>query len=149
MDVRECACFGRKCECVTDMPIVASAEIAGHIPVAQGTVALWAKEPTWPQPLAELRGGAVYWWPEQAVWIRENRGYETTSIDIPRPVGLDLVGTSEIAARCKVSSAAVANWRARYPSFPKPLVYLRMGPVHLWDPIPDWVANRGTYSRVV
>ena len=54
----------------------------------------------------------------------------------------DLVGINEIAELAKVSRQAVANWRARFPDFPKPVAELRAGPVFRARQIQSWLRRR-------
>lgn len=49
-----------------------------------------------------------------------------------------LVGVYEIAQALDVTPAAVTNWKARDPTFPKPIAKLRMGPVWKWGPVHEW-----------
>lgn len=58
--------------------------------------------------------------------LREEREAET------------LVGVHEIAEAIGVTKQVVVNWKARYPSFPKPIAELRMGPIWQWGPIKAW-----------
>jgi chromosome partitioning protein len=62
----------------------------------------------------------------------------------------DLVGIAEIAALAKVSKQAVANWRLRYDSFPRPLQNLRSGPVWGREAAEAWVQNfKGEETHVL
>src|SRR5713226_6936328 len=54
----------------------------------------------------------------------------------------DLVGLSEIADMAGVSRSAVANWRARFPNFPKPVAELQSGPVFLSLQVRKWMRKR-------
>ncbi|PKN62406.1 MAG: chromosome partitioning protein [Deltaproteobacteria bacterium HGW-Deltaproteobacteria-15] len=54
----------------------------------------------------------------------------------------DLVGINEIAELARVSRQAVANWRARFPDFPKPVAELRAGPVFRARQIQGWLRRR-------
>lgn len=54
----------------------------------------------------------------------------------------DLIGINEIAELARVSRQAVANWRARFPDFPKPVVELRAGPVFRARQIRGWLRRR-------
>lgn len=54
----------------------------------------------------------------------------------------DLVGINEIADMAKVSRQAVANWRARMPDFPKPIVDLASGPVFRRSHVRRWLRKR-------
>jgi chromosome partitioning protein len=56
--------------------------------------------------------------------------------------GDDLVGISEIAAMAGVSTAAVANWRARRPGFPAPVADLRAGPVFSRAAVRRWLRRQ-------
>ncbi len=53
----------------------------------------------------------------------------------------NLVGIAEIAGLAKVSKQAVANWRLRYDTFPKPLQNLKSGPVWTRETVEAWVQN--------
>jgi chromosome partitioning protein len=53
----------------------------------------------------------------------------------------NLVGIAEIAALAKTTKQAVANWRLRYDSFPKPLQNLKSGPVWNQEIAEAWVRN--------
>lgn len=62
----------------------------------------------------------------------------------------DLVGINEIAEIAGVSRQAVANWRARFPDFPKPLADLKAGPVFRATLIRAWLRRRKVpMARVV
>lgn len=134
-----------------ELPLAGTAEIGLRASVSHGTVSTWVlSELGFPAPLITLRGGAVFWWPHVWPWIREHRpAYRVTGPSLEPPEGLDLVGSSEIAQRAGVRSSAVSNWRTRSETFPLPVAPLRMGPVFRWEPVQQWLANRGTYSRVV
>ena len=54
----------------------------------------------------------------------------------------DLLGINEIAEMAGVSRQAVANWRARFPDFPKPVVDLKAGPVFRLRQIQGWLRRR-------
>jgi len=54
----------------------------------------------------------------------------------------DLVGIKEIAQMAGRSRQAVANWRARNPSFPEPVVQLASGPVFRRSHIRSWLRKR-------
>src|SRR5215475_7490291 len=65
-------------------------------------------------------------------------------------VATNLVGISEIADLAKVSRQAVANWRARYDSFPHPIETLQSGPVWDRERIEAWVKNfKGEKTHVL
>jgi hypothetical protein len=52
----------------------------------------------------------------------------------------DLVGINEIAELARVSRQAVANWRARWPDFPEPVLVLASGPIFLRSQVIAWMA---------
>jgi hypothetical protein len=52
-----------------------------------------------------------------------------------------LVGLHEIADAIGVTKQVVYSWRVRFPSFPKPLADLRMGPVWKWGALKGWVSQ--------
>jgi len=52
-----------------------------------------------------------------------------------------LVGIAEIAELAKVTKQAVANWRMRYDSFPKPTQALQSGAVWDLEKIEDWIKS--------
>ncbi|MGA7087461.1 MAG: hypothetical protein WB116_04155 [Candidatus Dormiibacterota bacterium] len=54
----------------------------------------------------------------------------------------EFVGTAEVAAMGGVSRQAVANWRARYPDFPRPRAELQSGPVYRRSDIQMWLRQR-------
>jgi chromosome partitioning protein len=54
----------------------------------------------------------------------------------------DLVGINEIAEMAGVSRQAVANWRARFASFPPPIAELRSGPVFSRSQVRAWLRTR-------
>jgi hypothetical protein len=56
----------------------------------------------------------------------------------------DLIGLQEVAARAKVSSAAVANWRTRFADFPRPVAVLAAGPVFDAKQIQRWLGRRAS-----
>ncbi len=56
---------------------------------------------------------------------------------------LDLVGPDEVAARLSVAANTVATWRARYPSFPAPLVTCSRVPIWHWQVIHAWASATG------
>jgi Z1 domain len=51
----------------------------------------------------------------------------------------DIVGINEIAAMAKVTTQAVANWRARASDFPRPLKELASGPVFRRAQVRAWL----------
>jgi hypothetical protein len=53
-----------------------------------------------------------------------------------------LLGVYEIAEAANVSASAVANWRKRFPDFPKPLAELKSGPVFSESEVKLWLARR-------
>jgi chromosome partitioning protein len=55
--------------------------------------------------------------------------------------GHDLGGMAEVAKALGTSRQLISLWRTRYPSFPKPIASLRMGPI--WDmrDIREWKAK--------
>jgi chromosome partitioning protein len=62
----------------------------------------------------------------------------------------DLIGINEIAEMAGVSRQAVANWRARFEDFPKPLAELRAGPVFRARQVKAWLRTRKVpMARVV
>jgi chromosome partitioning protein len=54
----------------------------------------------------------------------------------------DLVSIYEIAEIAGVTSPAVANWRKRYPDFPKPIAELKTGPIFRTGQIKSWLRKR-------
>jgi chromosome partitioning protein len=54
----------------------------------------------------------------------------------------ELVGVAEIAVMARVSRSAVANWRARFPDFPKPVAELQSGPVFSCLHVRKWLRRR-------
>lgn len=54
----------------------------------------------------------------------------------------DLLGVHEVAQFAGVTSAAVANWRKRFDSFPAPVAELRSGPVFKKSQIRHWLRKR-------
>lgn len=54
-----------------------------------------------------------------------------------------LVGLKEIADICGASSSAVANWRVREPSFPKPVHEIKAGPIFDLYEIEQWMLQKG------
>src|SRR5882757_8556873 len=58
----------------------------------------------------------------------------------------ELVGIAEIAAVAGVSTAAVANWRKRDPSFPQPVRELRAGPVFSTPAVRRWLHSKRKVS---
>lgn len=62
----------------------------------------------------------------------------------------DLIGINEIAEIAGVSRQAVANWRARFADFPKPLTELKAGPVFRTRQVKIWLRKRKVpMARVV
>src|SRR5436190_2168840 len=61
---------------------------------------------------------------------------EGTHMETPQ-----LVGISEIADFARVTRQAVANWRARYDSFPRPIQNLQSGPVWERENVEKWVKS--------
>lgn len=62
----------------------------------------------------------------------------------------DLIGINEIADMAGVSRQAVANWRSRFPDFPKPLTELKAGPVFRARQVKAWLRRRKVpMARVV
>ena len=61
----------------------------------------------------------------------------------------DLMGLSDIARLAGVQRSAVANWRDRHDSFPKPVPVAGAGPVFERDAVLAWLeANRPTNLRL-
>jgi chromosome partitioning protein len=60
---------------------------------------------------------------------------------MPQPED-DYVGINEIAEFARTSRQAVANWRARFKDFPKPVADLRAGPVFRMTQIRAWLRKR-------
>lgn len=61
----------------------------------------------------------------------------------------DLIGLFEVAELAGVSTPAVANWRNRDASFPKPVVELKSGPVFRRTEICGWLTRRkGTWNEM-
>jgi chromosome partitioning protein len=54
----------------------------------------------------------------------------------------DYVGINEIAEFAKTSRQAVANWRARFKDFPKPVADLKAGPVFRLTQVRAWLRKR-------
>lgn len=54
----------------------------------------------------------------------------------------DLIGSNEIAELAGVSRQAVANWRVRFPDFPRPVADLRAGPVFRARQVRGWLRRR-------
>lgn len=50
----------------------------------------------------------------------------------------DLVGLGELAHEFCVTPQAVANWRARYAEFPKPVKVLRCGSLYSRREVVEW-----------
>jgi len=55
---------------------------------------------------------------------------------------VELVGINEIADMAGVSRQAVANWRARFANFPRPVAELRSGPVFSRSQVRAWLRTR-------
>ena len=54
-----------------------------------------------------------------------------------------IMGMAEIAELAGgVDTQVVYNWRRRHPSFPKPFVVLKMGPVYLRTEVIEWLSQR-------
>ena len=59
------------------LPLVGKTEIAMRAGVLQGVVYDWRNRyPDFPAPVAELRMGWVWWWPEVEKWLK-NTGRRT------------------------------------------------------------------------
>lgn len=54
----------------------------------------------------------------------------------------ELVGINEISMMANVSRQAVANWRVRFPEFPKPIAELASGPVFRRSQVRIWLRRR-------
>src|SRR5690242_4653805 len=52
-----------------------------------------------------------------------------------------LVGLAEIAEVFGVTRQVIANWKARKPTFPKPVAELKSGPVWQYDAIVAWAKS--------
>jgi chromosome partitioning protein len=65
-----------------------------------------------------------------------------TNVHDKEPKGDDLFGIQEIAQLAGVTRQAVANWRARFPNFPKPVADLGSGPIFRRDQIRSWLRKR-------
>lgn len=66
---------------------------------------------------------------------------------------LQIVGVSEIAARCGSHPATVANWAVRAPAlipFPVPIFELKAGKFYFWPEVEEWLRhtapNRTKYN---
>jgi hypothetical protein len=53
-----------------------------------------------------------------------------------------LICKAEIAELAFVTPSAVSNWITRLPSFPKPVVTLRIGALYDRDAIQEWLSDR-------
>ena len=60
----------------------------------------------------------------------------------------DLVGLQEVAEMAQVTASAVANWRRRFPDFPRPLAELKSGPVFSRSVVQAWLDRRGASELV-
>src|SRR5579859_34319 len=60
---------------------------------------------------------------------------------VPSPED-DYVGINEIAEFAKTSRQAVANWRARFKDFPRPVADLKAGPVFRLTQVRAWLRKR-------
>ena len=61
-----------------------------------------------------------------------------------------MVGLAEVAQLAGVSTAAVSNWRNRFPDFPEPVEMLRAGPVFDGHQIRRWLRkHRGVHMAHV
>lgn len=58
-----------------------------------------------------------------------------------------LVGNTEIAKIARCSRTLVCVWRSRYPTFPKPVVELAMGPVYSLPEILKWLRNENVITE--
>lgn len=54
---------------------------------------------------------------------------------------IQLLGVQEVAAIAGVKSQAVANWRSRYPDFPRPVAELSTGPVFNEPEVRRWLTK--------
>lgn len=54
----------------------------------------------------------------------------------------DIVGVNEVAQMGGVSRQAVANWRARFSDFPKPIADLASGPIFVRSQVRAWLRKR-------
>src|SRR5262249_55070819 len=61
----------------------------------------------------------------------------------------ELVGVAEIAEMAGVSRSAVANWRARFSDFPRPVAELQSGPVFLRLKVRKWLRRRKVPMAIV
>ncbi len=70
------------------MPLAGYYEIAAWAGVKRPVVSTWRKRhPDFPQPVAELTTGPVWWWPDVAYWLDlTGREYDTSRSpdDMPR-----------------------------------------------------------------
>lgn len=64
---------------------------------------------------------------------------ETDTPSVPPHSHYDLCGVAEIADRAKVSPHTVHRWIQSEPSFPPPVVELKMGRVYDWVEVYDWL----------
>lgn len=60
------------------LPLVGLIEVAQHAGVRRNTVTSWRQRyPDFPEPVAELAVGPVFWWPEVKDWlVRTGRAHE-------------------------------------------------------------------------
>lgn len=63
-----------------DLPLAGYIEIASWCAASRAAVTVWRKRyPDFPLPVAELKIGPVWWWPEMARWLDDTgRPYDTS-----------------------------------------------------------------------
>lgn len=70
------------------LPLVGLTEIAQRAGVQKSAVAMWrVRHESFPDTVADLRGGPVFWWPDVKRWLKAtNRRYDAnlTVVDVNR-----------------------------------------------------------------
>lgn len=60
----------------------------------------------------------------------------------------DLCSNVDIARMAKVTPAAVSNWQARHPDFPRPVASFSNGKfkLYLWSQVREWLTSPHTVT---
>lgn len=58
------------------LPLAGTAEIADRMGVTTAAIHMWrSRHHDFPQPVAKLRAGSVYWWPDVEAWVSRTGRY--------------------------------------------------------------------------
>lgn len=66
-----------------ELPLVGYIEIARRAGVKRSSVTMWrSRHESFPDPVADLRVGPVWWWPDVQEWLQETRRPDDVNLEI-------------------------------------------------------------------